>query len=117
MSVVADHAHSHTDVATHDSHQPSSVKKYVTIFWILLAVTMIEVAASWLTDVGAPAWLEIAVLIALSVVKGALVVMFYMHLRHDSRWFTFLFSAGIVLAVFGVTVFLVLFSYHRGLVS
>ena len=114
---MADHAHSQTDVAPHDAHQPSSVKKYVTIFWILLAVTIIEVVASYLTDVGAPDWLEIAVLIALSVVKGALVVMFYMHLRHDSRWFTFLFASGIVLAVFGVTVFLMLFTYHRGLVS
>ncbi len=118
MDVVANRAHDHTDVAaTHGSHHQPSVRNYIAIFWVLLAVTIIEVAASYLTDIGVPQWGEIAVLIALAVVKGALVVLFYMHLRFDSRWFVFLFTSGIILAVFGITVLLVLFSYHRGVVG
>src|SRR3712207_9298596 len=39
-------------------------------------------------SINLPTWIEIAVLIFLSVIKGALVVAFYMHLRFDSRWFT-----------------------------
>ena len=117
---MADHAQDRVDVATahdgHDGHQ-SIVRTYVVIFVVLLAVTIIEVAASYLSDVGVPDWAEIAVLIALAVVKGVLVVMFYMHLRFDSNWFRFLFIAAMILATFGVAIFIVLFSYHAQLVD
>ena len=115
---MANHSQDRVDVATaaHDNHQ-SIVKTYIVIFVVLLAATIIEVAASYLSNVGVPVWAEIAVLIALAVVKGALVVMFYMHLRFDSNWFRFLFTAAMILAVFGLGVFIVLFSYHRGVVT
>ena len=114
---MADHAHGHTDgAAAHDGHQ-SIVKTYIAIFVVLLVATIIEVAASYLSDVGVPDWAEIAVLIALAVVKGVLVVMFYMHLRFDSNWFRFLFTAAVILATFGLGLFIVLFSYHRGVVG
>jgi caa(3)-type oxidase subunit IV len=80
-------------------------------------VTAIEVAASYLSDFGVPQWGEIAVLVVLAAIKGALVVMFYMHLRFDSRWFTFLFSSAMVLALIVIIGFVVLFAYHRGIVA
>lgn len=113
---MAQNAQAHTDAATtHDDHHQPSVRRYVTIFVILFVVTMIEVAASWLTDIGVPQWGEVLVLVALAFVKGAMVVMWYMHLRFDSRWFTFLFTSGIILAAFAIAVFMTLFSYQAGL--
>ena len=112
---MADHAHGHQHTAAaHDGHNQPSVRKYVQIFFVLLAVTLLEVGVTFLP---LPDWAMIATLIALSVVKGALVVLFYMHLRFDSRWFTFFFTAGMILAAFGIVVFLALFSYHAGLVE
>jgi cytochrome c oxidase subunit IV len=64
-----------------------------------------------------PRWALIAVLIFLSAIKGALVVMFFMHLRFDSKWFRFFFIAGIILATFGIITFLVLFNYRAGFVE
>ena len=115
---MAHQAQGHSDVATgHDAHNSPTVRTYVNIFFVLLVVTAVEVAASYLSDLGVPVWGEIAVLVLLAAIKGALVVMFYMHLRFDSRWFTFLFTAAGILAAFGLIVFIVLFAYHRNVVQ
>ena len=108
----------HADLATpHAEHHGPTVRTYVNIFIVLFVMTAVEVAASYLSNVGVPVWAEILVLILLALLKGLLVVMFYMHLRFDSRWFTFLFSAGMVLAVGCVVAFIALFTYHRGIVN
>jgi len=115
---VAKQSTSQTEVAAaHEEHTPTSARVYINIFFVLFAVTMIEVFASYLDEppLSLPTWLEIAVLIALSVVKGVLVVAFYMHLRFDSRWFTTLFTTGMVIAVFMVTVFLLLWGYKASI--
>ena len=115
---MAQHAGSQADVAAgHTEHSGPSVRRYIAIFVVLFVVTAIEVAASYLTDVGVPLWGEIAVLIALAVAKGAMVVMFYMHLRFDSRWFTFLFTSAMILAAFAIIALMVLFQYHRSIVG
>ena len=115
---MANNAHGHTDTGAHAGHSSPSVRDYARIFFILFVITMVEVGASFLNpELGMPQWFEIVVLIVLSVLKGVLVVMFYMHLRFDSRWFVFLFTSGIILATFGLVVLLVLFSYHRGVVG
>lgn len=115
---MVDHAHGQSDLAaSHAAHNSPSVRQYVNIFVVLFVLTAIEVAASYLVSFGIPPWVQIAVLIALAVLKGALVVMFYMHLRFDSRWFTFFFTAAMILATFGIVVFIILFTYHRGLVA
>ena len=115
---MADHAHGHTELAApHAGNHSPSVRQYVNIFVVLFVLTAVEVAASYLVNFGIPAWVQIAVLIALAVLKGVLVVMFYMHLRFDSRWFTFFFAAAMILATFGIVVFIILFTYHRGLVA
>ena len=115
MQGVAQNAQAHSNGASHDAHHQPSVRSYVNIFVILFVVTVVEVAASYLTNFGVPHWAQILVLIALAVAKGLMVVMYYMHLRFDSRWFTFLFTSGIILAAFAIVVLMVLFSYHTGL--
>jgi cytochrome c oxidase subunit 4 len=113
---VAKHTSDRADVAMMpEEHAPTSSSVYVKIFVVLFVVTAVEVFASYLTDVGLPLWFEIAVLILLSVIKGVLVVMFYMHLRFDSRWFSSLFVGAVSIAVFMVIVFLLLWSYKASL--
>jgi caa(3)-type oxidase subunit IV len=111
---VAQHTSPQADLAhmPHD-HAGASVRTYINIFVVLFVITAIEVAASWLSDIGVPEWGEIAVLVLLAVAKGILVVAFYMHLRFDSRWFQGLFLAAFGIAIFMVTAFLLLWSYKR----
>ncbi len=116
---MADHAqHGHTELAaSHAANHSPSVRQYVNIFIVLFVLTAVEVAASYLVSFGVPPLVQTAVLVALAALKGALVVMFYMHLRFDSRWFTFFFTAAMILATFGIVIFIILFTYHRGLVA
>ena len=74
--------------------------KYVAIALILSVITAVEVAIvyqDFLKDVFIP------ILIILSVAKFAMVVMFYMHLRFDSRLFSVMFVTGLLLAI-GVSI-------------
>jgi cytochrome c oxidase subunit 4 len=110
---MAKHSTGQADVtAMHHQHVYPTPRKYVQIGLILLFVTVFEVAASFLTDLGFPGWVQVAVLLVLSFVKGSLVVLFYMHLRFDSRWFSSLFVGGIMLAAFMIITLILLFSYH-----
>lgn len=96
-------------------HHGPSVRTYLTIGFVLFVITVVEIGASFLTSLGLPGWLQVVTLIGLATVKGALVLMFFMHLRFDSAWFRFLFLTGFILAVFGVVTMIVLFSYKAGL--
>ncbi len=111
---MATHSSNRADVAhMPQDHEPPSVRTYVVIFFILFAITAIEVAASWISDIGFPyaTQVEIATLILLALVKGVMVVAYYMHLKTDSRWFTGMFVGGFVIAVFMVIVFILLWTY------
>jgi len=113
---VAEHTSSQTKVAhAEEHHPPSHARLYINIFFVLFVLTMVEVFASYLTDVGVPLWGEITALILLAVIKGVLVVMFYMHLRFDSRWFSSLFATGVIIAVFMVITFLLLWGYKASI--
>ena len=68
---------------------------YVQIAAILAVLTGLEVSISYI-DIG-PAFLP--VLLVLMVIKFFMVVLFFMHLKFDSKWFSFFFYAGLVLAV------------------
>lgn len=77
---------------------------YVGVFVALAVITAIEVAISFWE--GAPFNLAIPLSI-LSAAKVMLVVLFFMHLRYDSRWYSWIFAfslpfAIIVLAVLAV---------------
>ena len=80
--------------------------KYVAIALILSVITAVEVAIvyqDFLKDVFGP------ILIVLSAAKFALVVMFYMHLRFDSRLFSVVFVTGLLLATAVLITLLALF--------
>lgn len=99
------------DVQHHGHHgetEPAhaSVKFYWMIGGILVILTAMEVAVFYM-DFGA---FEAPFLLVLSTAKFVIVVMFFMHLRFDSKVFTGLFVAGLVLAVFMISALMVL--YH-----
>lgn len=80
--------------------------RYVAIASILAVITIVEVAVIYQDLFNG---LVIAILIILSATKFALVAMFYMHLRYDSRLFSTMFVAGLLLAVSLLIALLALF--------
>ena len=79
---------------------------YLRIAAILVLITLIEVGVFYV-----PAFqgLLVPILLVLSAVKFALVVMFYMHLKFDNRFFAFLFGGPLLLGAIVVISLLFLF--------
>src|SRR5213078_3667346 len=79
---------------------------YLRIAAILVMITLIEVGVFYV-----PAFqvVLVPVLLVLSAVKFTLVVMFYMHLKDDNKFFSFLFGAPLVIAVGVMVALLFLF--------
>jgi cytochrome c oxidase subunit 4 len=95
------------DDLEHADHPDSS--QYIVIGVILAVFTAIEVAISFAT---VPAGVAVPSLIILTILKFALVVLWFMHLRFDSGWFRrlFLFGLVIALAVYAATISLMLYA-------
>jgi cytochrome c oxidase subunit 4 len=100
MSVVhaADHA---------AEHHPGA-RDYVIIAAILTAITAVEDAVYYILQGPTRALLS-PVLIVLSTLKFTLVVMYYMHLKFDSRLFTTIFVFGLCVAIFMILAFVAIF--------
>ncbi len=92
----------------HDSERRkhASVGFYWMIGLVLTVITLAEVAIFYIPGMGAAL---APTLLTLSAVKVSLVVMFFMHLKADSRIFSGVFLAGLVLAVFVVSALFVLY--------
>jgi cytochrome c oxidase subunit IV len=105
-------------VATHQHHE-SGAAAYIRIALVLFVMTALEVLAfevsrrsgAPLHDVVRPVLNEI--LIVLSAAKFALVAMFYMHLKQDSRIFSGLFVFPLIIAAVVILALLALFTYLR----
>ena len=72
-------------------HEHPSAKEYIRIGVILAVLTALEVA-TYYVDVGGAL---VPTLIGLSVVKFALVVMWFMHLKFDSPTYARFFLLGL----------------------
>ncbi len=79
---------------THEKAHPTDTA-YIQIALILGAITAAEVATYYI-DIGSAL---VPVLCVMMVVKFAMVVAYFMHLRFDSNLFTRLFVSGLLLAV------------------
>lgn len=66
---------------------------YLLIFAVLAALTLAEVGVTFLPIPQVP------ILLGLAAAKIVLVAMFYMHLKTDSRWYTYLFLVPIPFVV------------------
>jgi len=82
----------------------TSTRTYIIVFAWLAVMTAIEVA---ITAAGLPENIRIIVLVVLAVIKAALVILFYMHLLHDSKWYWILLIAPIFFVVM-LTQFLII---------
>jgi cytochrome c oxidase subunit IV len=92
----------------HQVEHPDS-SQYIAVGIILAVFTAIEVAISFSS---APTNIAIPALIVLTVLKFALVVLWFMHLRFDSGWFRRMFVFGLIvaLAIYAATISLMLFA-------
>jgi cytochrome c oxidase subunit 4/cytochrome o ubiquinol oxidase operon protein cyoD len=107
----------------HDSHAEPTPRFYLTIGVILAIVTIVEVVIALPGVIYSPeqpdptaVYILVPILLVLALIKGSLVVMFFMHLRGDARVFQLLFIAPFLLACSMIAVFLVLFwSGHVGI--
>ena len=91
----------HTD---HDAdHEPGHVehpseRQYWKIFFVLFAVTAVEVGLYYF-ELPGPVHVNNAALGILAIAKFIVVVAYFMHLKFDNRIVRRLFVTGIVLAV------------------
>jgi cytochrome c oxidase subunit 4 len=81
----------HAARAPHRAEHPSP-KEYVRIGVVLAVLTALEVAASYTGVSGASL---IPTLLVLAVIKFALVVLWFMHLKFDDRRYSRFFVMGL----------------------
>ena len=72
--------------------------KYVIIFLILVVVTAIEIAVSYLEG-SVSSGVIVAFLLFFAIIKFAMVAAYYMHLKTDQRIFRRFFVLGIIAAM------------------
>jgi len=101
----ADHGHTEHEAGHHD--HPSELE-YIKVAAILAAITLAEVAVYYVKSLEG---LLVPILLVFSTIKFAIVALWFMHLRFDSRLFRRLFVTGILLATFVYTI--VLATFHR----
>ena len=103
---MAEQTHTPSDDTVHTGHPTPAT--YFKVAMTLVVITAIEVGIFYVEDLGIGI---IPILTVLSAAKFALVAMFYMHLRYESRLFSTFFVAGLVLAVSVVFAVLALFRF------
>ena len=104
-SAHGDELHTAPGSAEDLAHHPGP-KAYVGVAVVLAIITALEVAIYYVPALSS--WL-VPLLLAFSAIKFFLVVMWFMHLRFDSRIFRRLFVTGLVLAALVFTVVLLTF--------
>ena len=108
-----DHQTSH---AHDDAGQGHSDRFYWIVAAVLAVVTAMEVGLFVFNEGGTIAkWMEVAALLILSTIKGAAVVMYFMHLKGDSKIFQFVFIVPFSFAVTLLLAFLTIFSNYVGI--
>lgn len=98
------------EVHYEESNHPGPAQ-YVRIAVVLFVITLVEVAIYYIGPLRA---VLVPMLLFFSVLKFALVVLWFMHLRFDTRVFTWLFVSGILLTLSVFAVVLVFFFLHGG---
>ena len=91
----------------HASHPTDNT--YIKIAVILAVITALEVAIFYID--GIPDMVFFTILICMSIVKFAIVAMYYMHLKFDESIFVWLFGGGILLASGVIIALMVLFNH------
>ncbi len=67
---------------------------YVLVFFMLAALTALEVFVASMTNIP-----RVEFLLFMSFIKAMLVILYFMHLRSDSRWFGLIFFLPFLLVI------------------
>jgi cytochrome c oxidase subunit 4 len=89
--------------------QQASLQKhpnYLGVFWVLAALTAVEVAVTYLPLPRIP------VLLPLALAKASLVAMYYMHLKFDQPIYRYIFLFGILMGVILILSLVIIFAPH-----
>ena len=86
----------------HERPQPN----YLAVFIALAGLTLLEVAVTY-TPLP-----RVLILLPLALLKAALVVLFYMHLRFDNRVFAVLFLMGLAMGAILIISLALMFGLH-----
>ncbi len=104
----------------HGEHAHPTWQLYVSIAVILFVLTALEVGAYEIAERGVGgafgafvSGMVDEILLVLSAAKFALVAMFYMHLKQDSKIFSALFVFPIIIAIVVILALFALFVYNR----
>ena len=87
----------------HDEETRERWKIYTVVFVALFVLTVLELQVNHVID-GKTA--EVSVLVSLMMAKASLVVLYYMHLRWESRVLRWLVVIPLLAALFFVTILL-----------
>lgn len=84
------------------------VKSLMRVFWILLVITLVEIAMAFLHYFThfPPRMLLNAIFIGLTVVKAFYIIGEFMHLRHEVRNLILTFLIPLILLVWAIIAFL-----------
>jgi cytochrome c oxidase subunit IV len=80
---------------THHAHTIVSPKVYAAVFALLLCFTALTVFASYL-ELGS---FNTVVALGIAIIKGTLVILFFMHIRYSSRLTKLTISSGFFLLI------------------
>ena len=106
--MAAQHSdHAHGDAA--HAHHPTA-KTYLIVGFFLTLITVLEVWAYYIPSFVAGRGF-VPTLLALSALKFAIVVMFYMHLKYDHRLFRVLFTGPLLIASLTLLALMFLFGH------
>ncbi len=102
--------HPEVQQSPHEAVHPS-VRQYVQVAVVLAIVTAAEVGIYYISALRS---LLVPFLVLFAVIKFALVVLWFMHLKFDSPWFRRLFVTGLSFALVVFTIVLVTFFLRGG---
>ena len=109
----------HVTTASHQEHTHPTAGLYAKVGLILFVLTALEVGLYEITygeHVGEMASaikpFFVPMLLLLSAAKFALVAMFYMHLKQDSKLFSGIFVFPLIIATVIIVSLMVLTAYH-----
>ena len=84
-----------------------------TYYWVIAAIlgiiTLVEV---WWFDQEGLRYILVPAMLGFSIIKFALVVAFFMHLRFDHKLFSYVFVTCMVIGVFIFSLFILLSAFH-----
>jgi cytochrome c oxidase subunit 4 len=95
----------HTPAPAHVEHKPDSY--YIKVALVLAVLTGLETSTYWV-DFG-PAFMP--ALLIMMTIKFVMVVSLFMHLKFDNKIFSYMFYAGLLLAIFVYVVALATFRF------